>query len=154
MLLIPFLITISLLGVKKCLASPSPSLLSSRQITDERVHLTDCTGNSETSVVVYCKNDSVCNKIPAENDICVMAEDSLFAWEQRTQGCTFQGTSTRFVWDLEPDARDNKFAKDAVVGSGSNGFHRFNCLKNNDPVLFTDNQGRQCKSLYYCINIT
>ena len=108
-----------------------------------------------------------------------MRADSLFTWEQRNQGCTFQGTNTRFVWDIEPNARDAEFAEDDVVGydhdsfspclgigsnsyldgdaldsSGSNGFHRFNCTKSDNRILFTDNAKRQCKSIYSCFNVS
>ncbi|KAK4456449.1 hypothetical protein QBC42DRAFT_61176 [Cladorrhinum samala] len=154
MLINHFLTAIPFLGMQ-CLANPSPPVFKSRQITDERVHLTDCISQgSQGSVVVYCKNDSVCNRTPAENDICVMRADSLFTWEQRNQGCTFQGTNTRFVWDIEPNARDAEFAEDDVVGSGSNGFHRFNCTKSDNRILFTDNAKRQCKSIYSCFNVS
>ncbi|KAE8454466.1 hypothetical protein EG329_000089 [Mollisiaceae sp. DMI_Dod_QoI] len=112
----------------------------------EGVHLVNC--NNVYSVVVYCPNDSDCNHNPPAGDGCVRPGGGTYHWEGSPQSCTFT-TGVTFSWNIASNAQSQP--NFAYVGSGNNG-HGFNIYKDNQHVMYTDGNGYQCKSIYYCLD--
>ncbi|KAH8896431.1 hypothetical protein GQ53DRAFT_605190, partial [Thozetella sp. PMI_491] len=120
-----------------------PSNLAKR--ATESVHLANCPGSPEYSLVVYCDKDSDCfGTNPGDNNICVVTKGSYKKWE--TQGsCTFP-TGVTFRYNVQSGA--NNFPAFSYVGTGSNDFKQFTGYRDNNPGFIKYN-GQTCISLYY-----
>ncbi|KAF2138229.1 uncharacterized protein K452DRAFT_311597 [Aplosporella prunicola CBS 121167] len=116
----------------------------------EGIHLVNCYGSGtfSYSTVVYCSNDSNCNRYPNGNDRCNPNNNNIVTWEGRSQSCTF-GTNVAFSWNINANAQQQ--ANYARVGSGSNNFRSFSVFKDDQHVMYSDLDGRQCRSIYYAL---
>ncbi|KAK3941375.1 hypothetical protein QBC46DRAFT_311464 [Diplogelasinospora grovesii] len=133
-------------------ASPAPSPAPDADVPrivkrGEGVHLVNC--GSSYSAVVYCENDGNCNFFPGAGNQCIPGNGGLFAWEGGSKSCKFPGTGTTFTWNIVGNAQSQ--ANFANVGSGNNGFHGFQIFKDDKHVMYTDGNGNQCRSIYYCL---
>ncbi|KAK0125690.1 hypothetical protein ONS95_000308 [Cadophora gregata] len=126
-------------------ASPDGTVKLAKR--SEGVHLVNCGNNY--SVVLYCANDSNCNFNPSAGNQCLPTNGGVDTWEGSNQKCTFPGTGTTFTWNIQSNAQSQ--ANFVQVGTGSNGFHGFNIFKDDKHVMYTDGNGNQCKSIYYCL---
>ncbi|KAI1414500.1 hypothetical protein F5Y13DRAFT_188161 [Hypoxylon sp. FL1857] len=109
----------------------------------ESVHLVDCI---TYQAAVYYADDSQDNVFPGNNNECV--SNGGFN-EGSGTSCRF-GSGVTFSWALSSDARS---APDALkVGTGNNGFHNFNCFRDDNHVLYADGNGHTCSSIYVCFD--
>ncbi|KAI0833101.1 hypothetical protein F5Y06DRAFT_186051 [Hypoxylon sp. FL0890] len=123
------------------LAAPAEAGLSKR--ARESVHLVDC---GTYQVADYYADDTQDGKFPGDNNECV--SNGGFH-EGSSTSCKF-GSGVTFSWFLSSGARSA--AQATQVGTGSNGFHNFNCFRDDNHVLYTDGHGNACKSIYVCFD--
>ncbi|KAI0105546.1 hypothetical protein GGR51DRAFT_192805 [Nemania sp. FL0031] len=116
---------------------------------NDSVHLVNCAGSDEYSVVVYCADDLNCDFPPSSsNYIQVGTGDEYYTWEQQNQSVTFS-TGVTFNWTINSDG--NTAPNYTPQGSGSNGFKPFTCYKDDQHLMYNDDQGNKCDSVYYCV---
>ncbi|KAI1135657.1 hypothetical protein F5Y05DRAFT_415996 [Hypoxylon sp. FL0543] len=119
------------------LAAPAVEGLSKR--ARESIHLADCV---TYKVADYYPDDSQDDNFPATNNECVLSGGFR---EGQTSSCTF-GSGVTFTYTLDGGALDAPNAQ--LIGTGTNGFHSWNCFRDDNHVLYTDGNGHQCKTIY------
>ncbi|KAI1098853.1 hypothetical protein F4804DRAFT_337808 [Jackrogersella minutella] len=125
------------------LAAPSAAGLSKR--ARESIHMVNC----QTYVAVdYYADDSNDGSFPGNNNECIPSGGSFH--EGSSTSCTF-GSGVSFSWFLSSGA--NSASDGTDVGTGSNGFHNFNCFRDDNHVLYTDGNGHACSSTYVCFDV-
>ncbi|TPX18959.1 uncharacterized protein E0L32_011352 [Thyridium curvatum] len=139
--------------VASVIASPAPAPAPSPDVDTkllakraEGIHLLNCV---TYSTVVYCANDSNCNFNPGAGNACSPGS-GVFHWEGGSHSCTFGGTGVTFTWAIDSNAQS--YPNFQKAGTGSNGFHNFNCFKDDQHVMYTDGNGHACRSIYYCLD--
>ncbi|KAL8341043.1 hypothetical protein RB601_006914 [Gaeumannomyces tritici] len=113
----------------------------------EGIHLVNCensAGRTIYSAVVYCPNDSDCNRNPGAGNSCVPG--GVITWERANGSCRFS-TGVTFTWGIASNAQS--FADFQQVGDGGNGGTNFRIFKDNKHRMYTDGNGNSCKSIYY-----
>ncbi|OTA85454.1 hypothetical protein M434DRAFT_377121 [Hypoxylon sp. CO27-5] len=122
------------------MAAPSEGGLVKR--ARESVHLVDCVTYQAAD---YYADDSKDNVFPGNNNECV----TVGFHEGSSTSCRF-GTGVTFSWALSSGARSSP--NGLKVGTGNNGFHNFNCFRDDNHVLYTDGNGHTCSSIYVCFD--
>ncbi|KAI1391568.1 uncharacterized protein F4822DRAFT_427422 [Hypoxylon trugodes] len=118
------------------LASPT---LSKR--VRESIHMVNC--GSHLALDFYA-DDTLDNVFPGSNNECIVSSFQ----EGGGGSCTF-GSGVTFSWNLNKDAASQSGS--TQVGGGFNGFHTFNCFRDDDHTLYTRN-GDSCNSKYVCFD--
>ncbi|KAI2471972.1 hypothetical protein F4781DRAFT_385655 [Annulohypoxylon bovei var. microspora] len=119
------------------------AFFSSVGLATESIHMIDC---GTYKAVNYYSNDSNDGSFPGNSNTCV-ANGGFH--EGGSSSCKF-GSGVSFSWNLSGGAAS---AGDATkVGTGNNGFHSFNCFRDDNHVLYTDGNGHACKSTYVCFD--
>ncbi|KAI8632540.1 hypothetical protein F5Y19DRAFT_472575 [Xylariaceae sp. FL1651] len=108
----------------------------------ETIHFAECV---TTSTINYYADDDDSNPgHPGNANVCV---PSGGFHEGGSFSCRF-ATSVTLSWRLDAGAHSS--TTNTVVGGADNGFHKFTCWRGDERVLYTDNNGHQCRSVYYC----
>ncbi|KAL8393866.1 hypothetical protein RB595_003571 [Gaeumannomyces hyphopodioides] len=113
----------------------------------EGIHLVNCettAGRIIYSAVVYCPNDSDCNRNPGAGNSCVPG--GIITWERSNGSCRFS-TGVTFTWGIASNAQS--FPNFQQVGDGGNGGTHFKIFKDDKHRMYTDGNGYSCKSIYY-----
>ncbi|KAI1092303.1 hypothetical protein F5B19DRAFT_492545 [Rostrohypoxylon terebratum] len=113
----------------------------------ESIHMLNC-GNSRTSyqAINYYSDDSNDGFYPGDSNTCV-ANGGFH--EGTSSSCKF-GSGVTFSWNLQGGA--NSASKGTRVGTGNNGFHSFNCFRDDNHRLYTDGHGNSCDTIYVCFD--
>lgn len=118
----------------------------------EGIHLINC-GNNDYSAVLYCVDDSNCNFIPSSSNICYPRggpSGGTITWETYPswQSCGFS-TGVGFDWNINTDAQSkDNFSE---VGVGKNTYNYYRIHKDDKHVMFYDNTGKACRTIYYTV---
>ncbi|XXH00701.1 hypothetical protein Hte_007051 [Hypoxylon texense] len=122
------------------LAAPAEAGLSKR--ARESIHMVNC---DTYKAIDYYADDTKDNVFPGNNNECVANSFK----EGSPSSCKF-GSGVTFSWVLSSNAASASQA--SQVGTGSNGFHNFNCFKDDGHTLYTDGNGKKCTSTYVCFD--
>ncbi|KAJ8121449.1 hypothetical protein O1611_g10097 [Lasiodiplodia mahajangana] len=113
----------------------------------EGLHLVNCSGPQQYSIVIYCPNDADCNHLATTNNQCFVEASGFEHWEQ-SGGCAFT-SGTTFSWTIQSDAQNKpNYTK---VGTARNPYHNYNVFKDDQHVMYTEGSGNVCRSIYYAL---
>ncbi|KAF2468004.1 uncharacterized protein BDR25DRAFT_316597 [Lindgomyces ingoldianus] len=81
----------------------------------------------------------------------IAGPDHAQVWEGAQNSVTFASSGTVVTYHIDKDAQSK--SDFTLVGWANNGFHGFNCYKDNKRTIwyYTGNGGRDCRSIYYCL---
>ncbi|KAI6082138.1 hypothetical protein F4821DRAFT_219658 [Hypoxylon rubiginosum] len=122
------------------LAAPAEAGLSKR--ARESIHMAHC---NTYYALDYYADDTKDNVFPGDSNECV----SSSFHEGTSASCKF-GSGVTFSWFLASNALSA--SQGSQVGTGNNGYHNFNCFRDDGHTLYTDGNGNKCSSTYVCFD--